>query len=217
MFYVATEPTTAAQWVAIRNNPGDAYIQDVQFLVRRNHDRITIIDVQNAYAQGKACEGVSIYNNSASDQAMAQLIEAHEYSLSSLYTEAKKAAESNESGALITKGVDSYTVYGNTRKGIHTFSPLPQAKATLKPLKCVPAKWAIRHVQRLVANDQVTAITKTFRGHKAAEITADQALEVLTNKDHGLAVDGIDNEGRLNVYSQGYYSLILIVSAELTA
>lgn len=217
MFYVAIEPTTAAQWVAIRNNPDAAYIQDVQFLVRRKHDCITIIDVQNAYVQGKKCDGVSIYNNTPSDQALARLIESHGYSLSSLYTEAKKAVENKETGAPMSNGEFIYRVYGNSSKGIHTFSPLPQAKASLKPLKRLPAKWSIRHVQRLVANDQFTDITKSFRGHKAVEITSDQALEMLTNKDSGWAVIAAKNDGRLDIYGDAYSSLSLVVTPELTA
>tara|TARA_Y100001972_G_scaffold82164_1_gene99965 strand:- start:3581 stop:4291 length:711 start_codon:yes stop_codon:yes gene_type:complete len=183
-YKITKEPRTLEAWIELNNSFRVIYTEDTHRRIALSrdslHSHLDVREVRNAYKSGKTCDGFSLYGKTG--DAIIELLEAMDWSIDKLMARCAQAlGESNHS--TIREGDIKIDVSRTDEKSIRTFSPLPEALQSLKPLKAIPAKWKPADVIRMLANGQAEDL-RTLR-----TLSDDYAYDAAHNFHENAAVE----------------------------
>ena len=168
MYNIALEPATSDAWLQFYNSCYSLYCQDTQrhihYMNRGLSADLYITDVSNAYKTGAVCTGFQV--GAQSSVAIMQCVADCGYSVSELLRRCEAAFDNvppSARAATLPLDDEQLTVTRLEEPGVRTFSPLPAALKTLKPLNALPQKWTLRHLMRVLTNGQYQSLRTDMR------------------------------------------------------
>ena len=233
-FKIIEEPKTSADWCNAANQHGDLYTGDTQKLISYMTmglgSQLLIKDVKNAFKTGVECKGYSIDGDE--DDSISQFIAECGYSVDKMVARCEEALSilsENEYKGILQGTSWSASVYDRTSVGIRSFSPLPEALKTLKPLNEIPKKWTLRHVNRMLANEQYMKLETRDRytddyamdaahNYYAGEISGLYLLKDLTESPSGWWISRADKDGEqlgINCHHFDYKQCLVDLTGKL--
>lgn len=211
-YFVTTEPKTSEEWTALSNKRSIAFTSDTQMSVQRLdgpvNSQLIIIDVSNAFKTGAECMGYSLHTEEP--EGIYDLLVDCAFNVQEIMSRCNAlfddVPDNEYAGKTMEINGHTISVYDRTEKGVRVFSPLPQAKAALKPLKEVPKKWNMRHICRALANGQLAQLQTRNRytddyaydnacNFGKGDLHPDTLLETLTESPSGWRINHGTTDG----------------------